>query len=185
MRRILLTTLLAGALALTGCLDRDIKQVLYLEAEGGVTWELTMRLNDKPESDGPRDSATLRAELSRDMDEFETELLKLGAETVSSQVLRDQPPRAYVVRGTFADAEPVLETLFEDWPGLRWETAWEDGRKAMRFAVDPDAPLPDDLLPLEIVTATGSVGKPGQVSQSVRVSQPGDWHGLTLVWQSP
>jgi len=182
MKHLITALLLAAILASNACLQIDLKPTLYLEEDGSVTWVLNLRLDDDERREKAARGEADGIDLDQEIADMETTLWQLGAETVTTRIIRDQPPYNYITRATFADVGPILSVLFEDWPGLKWQESREAGRRVMRFSVDPAQPVPGELMGMEIVAVAGEVGRFGESSHRVLLSAPSDWHGMTFKW---
>jgi len=176
-------------LALTGCLEQDIQRsVLYLEADGSVTWRMYMIATNDPEAE-PEKAAErveqLLQELASGQDFCSEALLEMGAFEIETRIVRREQPLEFTVEGRFDDLDPILEVMLEE-STINWEMVDTAEGRLLRFAADGPSPKNEKAhFPLELVLPAGRVLKGGVVHpldpNRIIVQKPADWDGLELI----
>jgi hypothetical protein len=141
----------AGLFWLSACLLEEVRHDLYLEVDGGLTWTvLEERIrSDAPDTvDGQNEEATFLKEAADGAHGVAKALRLLGAEQVSSHLLRDRRPFAVWTEGRFASLAAAGQKMIE---GLGLEGRFEahsdasGGCLLLEVVVeDEDAAVPGD-----------------------------------------
>lgn len=107
---------LALLAALTGCLEKDVTQTLYIEADGSVTWEVLER-----NVYSPSDAAEDRRREEREYLELALSgrptvldaLAEIGGTDLGSELLRDRAPYSLRATARFENPGTALSGLVE------------------------------------------------------------------------
>ena len=154
---------LATLIFSVGCLDKEVEEILYIEADGSLTWTI-LEYDVHSESDDPE---------KRKLEEFAyldrakrgeataaLALYRIGASDVQLQILRDRRPYSVRVEGRFEDPAAAFRGLFEAC-GMAAEATMKrdaNGRHELHLRIDSEAIVDcgeDDESPLKSLMSGG------------------------------
>ena len=129
-----LVALMAVAVAASGCLQRDVTETWYIDANGAVTWVVNEQ-NIRSDSQSPADRRTEEGEfwlaVQQDRHGIAEGLRELRAEKMRTLVLRAESPYTVQTEGRFTGLDILGQRLIAS-TGMtgssvvqRRETTWE------------------------------------------------------------
>jgi hypothetical protein len=195
----------ALALAAAACIQKDLRNVMYLQPDGSVVWtilETDVRSDAANASDRESEEAEYRRVMQSNPTPLVALLSSLGGRQASRTILKDTAPFEVHTSANFDRLDVLLENLCA--AGSRFCVAWiqDQGHRRtltleMQGPLDPPAPeqeaLIDALTDLKLVLVEGRfVEASGFILDGNRTARL-DEHAvededepvtLTLVWET-